>query len=240
MQPVKTEPGILYLLPSPLGEGDPKQVIPSGVMELLPALDCFFAEELRTVRRYLSKAGLKGRLDSVRMYELNEHTGQGEIESYLDILLRGESAALVSEAGLPAVADPGAQLVALAHNHDIRVVPLSGPSSLMMALMASGMNGQCFAFTGYLPVKGAERRERIRSIEKISRQMCQSQIIIETPYRNQSLFEELIGVCSPDTRLCVAANITMEDEFIKTKTVARWRSAPVEIGKRPCVFVLMA
>ncbi len=230
----------MYLLPSPLGEGDPKQVIPSGVMELLPALDCFFAEELRTVRRYLSKAGLKGRLDSVRMYELNEHTGQGEIESYLDILLRGESAALVSEAGLPAVADPGAQLVALAHNHDIRVVPLSGPSSLMMALMASGMNGQCFAFTGYLPVKGAERRERIRSIEKISRQMCQSQIIIETPYRNQSLFEELIGVCSPDTRLCVAANITMEDEFIKTKTVARWRSAPVEIGKRPCVFVLMA
>ena len=230
----------MYLLPSPLGEGDPKQVIPSGVMELLPALDCFFAEELRTVRRYLSKAGLKGRLDSVRMYELNEHTGQGEIESYLDILLRGESAALVSEAGLPAVADPGAQLVALAHNHDIRVVPLSGPSSLMMALMASGMNGQCFAFTGYLPVKGAERRERIRSIEKISRQMCQSQIIIETPYRNQSLFEELIGLCSPDTRLCVAANITMEDEFIKTKTVARWRSAPVEIGKRPCVFVLMA
>lgn len=230
----------MYLLPSPLGEGDPKQVIPSGVMELLPALDCFFAEELRTVRRYLSKAGLKGRLDSVRMYELNEHTGQGEIESYLDILLHGESAALVSEAGLPAVADPGAQLVALAHNHDIRVVPLSGPSSLMMALMASGMNGQCFAFTGYLPVKGAERRERIRSIEKISRQMCQSQIIIETPYRNQSLFEELIGVCSPDTRLCVAANITMEDEFIKTKTVARWRSAPVEIGKRPCVFVLMA
>lgn len=237
---MKTEPGILYLLPSPLGEGDPKQVIPSGVMELLPALDCFFAEELRTVRRYLSKAGLKGRLDSVRMYELNEHTGQGEIESYLDILLHGESAALVSEAGLPAVADPGAQLVALAHNHDIRVVPLSGPSSLMMALMASGMNGQCFAFTGYLPVKGAERRERIRSIEKISRQMCQSQIIIETPYRNQSLFEELIGVCSPDTRLCVAANITMEDEFIKTKTVARWRSASVEIGKRPCVFVLMA
>ena len=237
---MKTEPGILYLLPSPLGEGDPKQVIPSGVMELLPALDCFFAEELRTVRRYLSKAGLKGRLDSVRMYELNEHTGQGEIESYLDILLRGESAALVSEAGLPAVADPGAQLVALAHNHNIRVVPLSGPSSLMMALMASGMNGQCFAFTGYLPVKGAERRERIRSIEKISRQMCQSQIIIETPYRNQSLFEELIGVCSPDTRLCVAANITMEDEFIKTKTVARWRSASVEIGKRPCVFVLMA
>ncbi len=230
----------MYLLPSPLGEGDPKQVIPSGVMELLPALDCFFAEELRTVRRYLSKAGLKGRLDSVRMYELNEHTGQGEIESYLDILLHGESAALVSEAGLPAVADPGAQLVALAHNHDIRVVPLSGPSSLMMALMASGMNGQCFAFTGYLPVKGAERRERIRSIEKISRQMCQSQIIIETPYRNQSLFEELIGVCSPDTRLCVAANITMEDEFIKTKTVARWRSASVEIGKRPCVFVLMA
>ncbi len=233
-------PGTLYLVPSPLGEGELDRVIPSKVAELLCSLQLFFAEELRTVRRYLSKAGLKGKLDSVQMFELNEHTGLQEIEGYLNMLLEGRDAALVSEAGLPAVADPGAQLVALAHKYDVRVVPLSGPSSLMMALMSSGLNGQCFAFTGYLPVKSAERRDKIKTIERISLQLNQSQIIIETPYRNQSLFEELLALCNPRTRLCVAANITMEDEFIKTKTVAQWRNSHMVIGKRPCVFVLMA
>lgn len=233
-------PGTLYLVPSPLGEGELDRVIPSKVAELLCSLQLFFAEELRTVRRYLSKAGLKGKLDSVQMFELNEHTGLQEIEGYLNMLLEGRDAALVSEAGLPAVADPGAQLVALAHKYDVRVVPLSGPSSLMMALMSSGLNGQCFAFTGYLPVKSAERRDKIKTIERISLQLNQSQIIIETPYRNQSLFEELLALCNPRTRLCVAANITMEDEFIKTKTVAQWRNSHIVIGKRPCVFVLMA
>lgn len=233
-------PGTLYLVPSPLSEGELDRVIPSKVAELLCSLQLFFAEELRTVRRYLSKAGLKGKLDSVQMFELNEHTGLQEIEGYLNMLLEGRDAALVSEAGLPAVADPGAQLVALAHKYDVRVVPLSGPSSLMMALMSSGLNGQCFAFTGYLPVKSAERRDKIKTIERISLQLNQSQIIIETPYRNQSLFEELLALCNPRTRLCVAANITMEDEFIKTKTVAQWRNSHMVIGKRPCVFVLMA
>ena len=233
-------PGTLYLVPSPLGEGELDRVIPSKVAELLCSLQLFFAEELRTVRRYLSKAGLKGKLDSVQMFELNEHTGLQEIEGYLNMLLEGRDAALVSEAGLPAVADPGAHLVALAHKYDVRVVPLSGPSSLMMALMSSGLNGQCFAFTGYLPVKSAERRDKIKTIERISLQLNQSQIIIETPYRNQSLFEELLALCNPRTRLCVAANITMEDEFIKTKTVAQWRNSHMVIGKRPCVFVLMA
>ena len=233
-------PGTLYLVPSPLGEGELDRVIPSKVAELLCSLQLFFAEELRTVRRYLSKAGLKGKLDSVQMFELNEHTGLQEIEGYLNMLLEGRDAALVSEAGLPAVADPGAQLVALAHKYDVRVVPLSGPSSLMMALMSSGLNGQCFAFTGYLPVKSAERRDKIKTIERISLQLNQSQIIIETPYRNQSLFEELLALCNPRTRLCVAANITMEDEFIKTKTVAQWRNSHMVIGKRPGVFVLMA
>lgn len=240
MHPVSREKGILYLVPSPLGEGEVERVIPSRVMELLASLNLFFAEELRTVRRYLSKAGLKGRLEQVRLYELNEHTTPMEMESYLKMLLEGNSGAIVSEAGLPAVADPGAGLVAMAHNHNVKVVPLSGPSSLMMALMASGLNGQCFAFTGYLPVKSAERREKIKSIERISLQSRQSQIIIETPYRNQSLFEELLAVCAPGTRLSVAANITMEDEYIKTKTVAQWRREHAEIGKRPCVFVLMA
>ena len=233
-------PGTLYLVPSPLGEGELDRVIPSKVAELLCSLQLFFAEELRTVRRYLSKAGLKGKLDSVQMFELNEHTGLQEIEGYLNMLLEGRDAALVSEAGLPAVADPGAQLVALAHKYDVRVVPLSGPSSLMMALMSSGLNGQCFAFTGYLPVKSAERRDKIKTIERISLQLNQSQIIIETPYRNQSLFEELLALCNPRTRLCVAANITMEDESIKTKMVAQCRNSHIVIGKGACVFVLMA
>ena len=235
-----TGKGRLYLIPSPIGDNDPGEVIPRPVLEKLAELDTFVVEETRTARRYLSKAGLKGRIDGLRFHELNEHTKQEEVEGYLELFEGGNDVGLISEAGLPAVADPGAQLVALAHKYDVRVVPLSGPSSLMMALMSSGLNGQCFAFTGYLPVKSAERRDKIKTIERISLQLNQSQIIIETPYRNQSLFEELLALCNPRTRLCVAANITMEDEFIKTKTVAQWRNSHMVIGKRPCVFVLMA
>ena len=237
---MKTEPGILYLLPSPLGEGDPKQVIPSGVMELLPALDCFFAEELRTVRRYLSKAGLKGRLDSVRMYELNEHTGAEQIEGYMKLFDNGNDVALVSEAGLPAVADPGAQLVALAHERGIEVVPAVGPSSLMLALMASGLNGQNFAFCGYLPAKSDERRSRLKAIEKVSAISGQTQIFIETPYRNDAMLKDILEICHPMTRLCIAADLTLPEALIRTKSISEWKKTDIAIGKRPCVFLLLA
>lgn len=232
--------GILYLIPSPLGDNEPREVIPAPVFELLPHLQHFVVEELRTVRRYLSRAGLKGKIAELNLYELNEHTLQKDVESYVQILKEGNDIGLISEAGLPAVADPGALLVELAHKNDIEVRPFVGPSSLMLALMASGLNGQCFAFTGYLPVKPDERRAKIKTIEKVSMQLKQSQIMIETPYRNDQLFADLLAVCCANTRICVAAEITLPTQFIKTKTVAQWKKSPVTIGKRPCVFVLLA
>lgn len=231
--------GRLFLIPTPLGDYQPSQVLPSPVLELIPSISLFFVEELRTARRFLSSAGLKGHIDELELHELNEHTTREEIEKYA-ALLGGRDAAIISEAGLPAVADPGALLVELAHKRDIEVVPQVGPSSLMMALMSSGMNGQCFAFTGYLPVKKDERRQAISEIEKVSARLRQSQIIIETPYRNDSLMEDLLSVCKPSTRICVAANITMPDQMIKTRTAAEWRKQSIAIGKKPCVFILMA
>ena len=232
--------GKLYLIPSPLGENDPAEVIPSYVLELLQHINHYVVEEFRTVRRYLSRAGLKGKIDGLQMYELNEHTPVAQIEGYVKILQDGNDVGLISEAGLPAVADPGAQLVDLAHRHGIEVVPLVGPSSLMLALMGSGLNGQCFAFTGYLPVKPDERKAKIKLIEKVSAQLKQSQIIIETPYRNGQLFADMLTVCTPKTRLCVAADITLPTQTILTRSIAEWKKNPIEIGKRPCVFVLLA
>ncbi|HBY00955.1 MAG TPA: SAM-dependent methyltransferase [Rikenellaceae bacterium] len=230
--------GTLYLIPSPLGDNDPAEVIPASVLELIPTLSHFFVEELRTARRYLSKTGLKGHIDSLSLYELNEHTGSAEIEEYIKVLLDGNNAGLISEAGLPAVADPGSNLVALAHKHNIKVVPLSGPSSIVLSLIASGMNGQNFAFNGYLPVKPEERKLKIKQIEKLSLSSGQSQIIIETPYRNNSLFEDIIKICHSTTRLAVAANITLPDAFIKTKTIEEWKKEKLDLNKKPCVFIL--
>lgn len=231
--------GKLYLIPSPLGDNEPQEVIPSYVLDLLKNINHFVVEEFRTVRRYLSRAGLKGQIDKLQLYELNEHTPQSVIESYVNILKEGHDVGLISEAGLPAVADPGAQLVDLCHRHSIEVCPLVGPSSLMLALMGSGLNGQCFAFTGYLPVKPDERKAKIKTIEKVSAQLKQSQIIIETPYRNGQLFADMLQVCAPKTRICVAADITLPTQTIITKDVAGWKKNPIDIGKRPCVFVLL-
>lgn len=232
--------GKLYLIPSPLGENDPSEVIPMPVLNALGHFKTFVVEEVRTARRYLSKAGLKGRIEGLDFYELNEHTDQAAVEGYLKLFENGNDVALISEAGLPAVADPGAQLVALAHKHGIEVIPAVGPSSLMLALMASGLNGQSFAFCGYIPAKTDERRSRLRTLEKVSGQLRQTQIIIETPYRNDSLFADILSVCSPSVRLCVAANITMPDAYIRTKKVAEWKKEGLVIGKRPCVFLLLA
>ena len=235
-----TDKGQLYLIPSPLGENDPAEVIPVPVLESLKGFRTFVVEEVRTARRYLSKAGLKGKIGELEFYELNEHTDQATIEGYLRLFEGGNNVALISEAGLPAVADPGAQLVALAHRHGIQVIPAVGPSSLMLALMASGLNGQSFAFCGYIPAKTEERKSRIRTLEKVSAQLKQTQIIIETPYRNDSLFADILSVCSPSVRVCVAANITMPDAYIKTRTVSEWKKDGLVIGKRPCVFLILA
>jgi len=196
-------------------------------------------EELRTARRFLSRYGLRGHIDELDFHVLNEHTTPAEVEAMLP-LFDGQDVGLMSEAGLPAVADPGAALVALCHRHGIEVVPLVGPSSLMLALMGSGLNGQSFAFRGYIPAKTDERRAALRELEKQSRALNQSQILIETPYRNDALFADLLQGLSPATRLCVAADLTLPTQFLRTRTVAEWRKAPATIGKRPCVFILLA
>ena len=232
--------GKLYLIPSPLGDNNPEEVIPAPVLESLTGFRTFVVEEVRTARRYLSRAGLKGKIGELEFHELNEHTDAATIEGYLELFDNGNDIALISEAGLPAVADPGAQLVALAHNHGIEVIPAVGPSSLMLALMASGLNGQSFAFCGYIPAKTDERKSRLRTLEKVSAQLKQTQILIETPYRNDSLFADILATCNPSTRVCVAANITMPDAYIKTKKVSAWKKEQLIIGKRPCVFLILA
>ena len=234
------EKGKLYLIPSPLGENDPAEVIPGPVLKSLEGFRTFVVEEVRTARRYLSKAGLRGKIGDLEFHELNEHTDEATIEGYIRLFDDGNDVALISEAGLPAVADPGAQLVALAHRHGIEVVPCVGPSSLMMALMASGLNGQSFAFCGYIPAKTDERRNRLKTLEKVSAQLRQTQMLIETPYRNDSLFADILSVCGSTTRVCVACNITMPDAYIKTMKVAQWKKEGLVIGKRPCVFLLLA
>ena len=232
--------GKLFLIPSPLGDNDPKEVIPAPVLESLAGFRTFVVEEVRTARRYLSRAGLKGHIGELEFHELNEHTAPATIEGYIKLFENGNNVALISEAGLPAVADPGAQLVALAHRHGIEVVPAVGPSSLMLALMASGLNGQSFAFCGYIPAKTDERRSRLRTLEKVSAQLRQTQILIETPYRNDSLFADILAVCGASTKVCVAANITMPDAYIMTRSVTQWKKEGLVIGKRPCVFLILA
>jgi len=234
--------GKLYLIPTPLGDHAPASVLPAPVLERTQGLRRFFVEELRTARRFLSAAGLKGRIDELELFELNEHTTREQIEAY-GALLGEQDAGLLSEAGLPAVADPGALLVELAHRRGVEVVPLVGPSSLMLALMASGLNGQCFAFAGYLPVKAPARREAIQQLERTSSRLQQSEILIETPYRNDALLADLCGACRPTTRLCVAAELTCPDQFIRTQSIEAWSKAIKKgfaIGKRPCVFILLA
>ena len=245
-------PGKLYLIPTPLGDAEPAETLPQSVLETACGLRCFVVEELRTARRFLSRYGLRGHIDELDFHVLNEHTAPAEVEALLP-LFDGQDVGLMSEAGLPAVADPGAALVALCHRHGIEVVPLVGPSSLMLALMASGLNGQSFAFRGYIPAKTDERRAALKELEKQSRTLNQSQILIETPYRNDALLADMLQILSPSTQLCVAADITLPTQFIQTKSIAAWRKSSFagssssfagltgeSIGKRPCVFILLA
>ena len=231
--------GKLYLIPSPLGDGAPEDVLPAPVFQILPQIRRYVVEEVRTARRFLSSAGLRGHIEELEFHTLNEHTSPQEVEALLPLFEDGAAVGLISEAGLPAVADPGARLVALCHRHGIEVVPFVGPSSLMMALMSSGLDGQSFAFNGYIPVKPDERKSALKALEK--RSFHQTQILIETPYRNDSLLKDMLSALSPSTRLSIAANITCPDQFIRTLTVAQWKKLQgVTIGKRPCVFLIQA
>lgn len=241
MEEKNIQKGRLFLIPSPLGDNDPREVIPDGVLSMMPKISTYVVEATRTARRYLSAAGLKGHIQDIEFHELNEHTKYEDVARLLPLFENGKDIGLITEAGLPAVADPGAQLVRLCHEEGIEVVPFSGPSSLMMALMASGLNGQSFAFLGYVPAKTDERRQALKSIEKHSSAEHQTKIFIETPYRNDSMLSDILSVCRNTTELCIAANLTMPDELIRTKTIEEWKKTKTDglIGKRPCVFLIL-
>lgn len=230
----------LYLIPSTLGDTPAQQVLPSPNLDIIRSLDHFAVEELRTARRFLVRCGYARPIDDIKFYVLNEHTPEQDVPGFFSASGYADMG-LISEAGLPAIADPGSVLVKEAYKLNYRVIPMVGPSSIMMALMASGLNGQNFAFNGYLPVKNPERAGRIRFLEKRSESEMQSQIFIETPYRNHHLIETLLEVCKPMTRLCIAANITLENEWICTKPIRDWKiQPPPDLKKQPAVFILQA
>lgn len=230
--------GSLYLVPTPLGDTPVEQVIPSYNLQLLQQIDVFIVEELRTARRFLRKAGYMKDFETVTFHTLNEHTQPDEVFSYLDPTKTGKSIGLFSEAGCPAIADPGAMVVKLAHETGVKVVPLTGPSSIFLALMASGFNGQLFTFHGYLPVKGPERKIKIKELERLAQKEAHAQIFIETPYRNKQMIESLLETCNSNTMLCMASNITMPDESIITKSISEWRKKTIDPGKKPMVFII--
>ena len=233
--------GTIYMIPCPIAEGESVwEVLPQANLEVINSLDYFIVENIRSARRFLSKAGIERKIDELEFVELNEHTtSQSDIERMLRPIVEGRSAGVISEAGVPGVADPGADIVALAHKRDIRVIPLVGPSSILMSLMASGQNGQSFTFVGYLPVKEPERTRQIRNLEQRAISDRSAQIFIEAPYRNVKLFETLVKSLKPTIRLTVACDITSKDEIIKTKSIDEWRkTAMPNIEKRPTIFIL--
>lgn len=233
--------GTLYLIPCPISdETAPWDVLPAANRAVMDALDYFIVENTRTARRFLSKAGVARPIDTLEFRELNEHTVAGrEVEELVAPILAGRSAGVISEAGVPGVADPGALVVEACHRHGVRVVPLVGPSSIILALMASGLNGQSFAFNGYLPVKPPERAKAIRAFERRAAAEGQSQLFIEAPYRNAKLFEELLQILAAATRLTLAVDLTAPGGWVETRTVAQWRERPrPEINKHPAIFII--
>lgn len=232
--------GKLYLIPAPLSDSDVAGYIPKGVRDRINKLKYFVVEDLRTARRYISKLKIDTPIDDLTFSLFNEHTDVKAISSLLSPVFQGYDLGLLSDAGMPCIADPGEELVQIAHSNDITVVPLVGPSSIFLALAASGLSGEKFSFEGYLPVKVPDLVKTIGKLEQQSRQAGQSKIFIETPYRSAKIFETLLNLCSPDTLVCVACNITSPDEFIKTKRVKEWKKNIPDLNKKPCIFILQA
>jgi 16S rRNA (cytidine1402-2'-O)-methyltransferase len=228
--------GTLYLIPVDLGGGDPQAVLPVPTLEIARRLDHFVAENAKSARRFLKQAGHPRPLQDLRIGALDGREGKRAIEDGIASLLAGEDCGLLSEAGCPAVADPGADLVRRAHEAGVRVVPLVGPSSVLLALMASGMNGQRFAFLGYLPADTTQRARKVKEVQDRSR--GETQIFIETPHRSAAMLHTLLGECRPDTLLCIAADITLPTQWIETRAVAEWKKKPPDLGRRLVVFLL--
>ena len=229
---------VLYLIPVLLGETAIDQVIPNYNKEVVSELKFFIVENIRTARRFLKKCDPDIDIDSLTFYELNKHTEQKDISDFLNPMKSGESIGVMSEAGCPGVADPGADVVAIAQQRGYKVMPLVGPSSMLMAIMASGFNGQSFAFEGYLPIDSNERVSKLKQLEARSYKENQTQLFIETPYRNQKLAEDILQHCKPQTLLCIATNISCEDEQITTKSIKAWKSKLPDLNKKPTVFLI--
>lgn len=233
--------GRLFLIPVPLGPSPIDSVLPQPVRDCARQLKHFVAENAKSARAFLKSLPSDTPLQQIEIHELNEHTPTNSLPDLLAPLLAGMDVGLISEAGCPAVADPGANLVALAHKKGIQVLPMIGPSSILLALMGSGLSGQNFAFHGYLPAKDDLRQKRLRELEKDSRQEKRTQIFIETPYRNRQMHETLLNTCAPSTRICIATDLTLSSEYIVTRTPAEWRGQELpNIDRRPTVFLLQA
>ena len=230
--------GKLYLIPATLGDSKIEAVIPESVKNIVNSINHYIVENQRTARRYLKKLGIKTPIDKLTFYTLNKHTLPDEINNFLQPVFQGKNVGIISEAGCPGIADPGSEIVKLAHQKNIRVIPLTGPSSIFLALMASGMNGQNFAFVGYLPIKKDEKLKRIRFLENRSFAENQTQIFMEAPYRNQHLLNDILKTCQNNTLLCLSVNITLEKEFIQTKTISDWKKNIPDINKIPTIFLL--
>lgn len=232
--------GTLFLIPTTLGDGALAPVIPQAVQQRVRMLEYFVAENPKTARAYLKQTGTTKPLQELRIGTLNQHTTDAAIADLAAPLRSGNDLGMMSEAGCPGIADPGAKLVLYAHRHAHRVVPLVGPSSILLALMASGLNGQNFAFHGYLPVADGERERALRELEKQSRRLKQTQIFIETPYRNERTLAAMLRALDPATLVCLAVDLTLESESVHTRTVAQWRKQPPRLKQRPAVFLFLA
>ncbi|WP_445738623.1 SAM-dependent methyltransferase [Mariniflexile sp.] len=230
--------GKLYLIPTTLGDNEPLEVLPITVKQIIDGTDTFIVENDKTARHFIKRISPEKSQPSLKMFHLNKFTEPSDLPSFLEPCLKGTNVGLLSEAGCPGVADPGADIVKIAHQKNIKVVPLVGPSSILMALMGSGMNGQSFAFNGYLPIDKDERKAELKRLERLSFEHNQSQIFIETPYRNNKMLEDLSSVLDLNTQICVACDITLPTEFIKTQAAHVWKKNSVDLHKRPTIFII--
>ncbi len=232
--------GKLYLIPTTLGDSPPLEVLPISIKRAIESINHYVVENEKTARHFIKKLSPRKSQPALQLFTLNKFTEATEIPSFLEPCLSGSDMGILSEAGCPGIADPGAAVVKLAHQKHIQVVPLVGPSSIVLAVMASGLNGQNFAFNGYLPIDAGERRKAIKRLEKKSREEQQSQIFIETPYRNNKLLEELQKSLTPNTSISVACDLTLTTEYISTRTAAEWKNEKVDLHKRPAIFIIQA
>ena len=230
--------GKLYLIPTSLGDGAPLETIPISIKKIIESIDVYIVENEKSARRFIKAVSSGKSQSSLTLFTLNKFTDPLEIPLYLEECYKGNNIGLLSDAGCPAVADPGAEVVKIAHEKNIKTIPLVGPSSILLAMMSSGMNGQNFAFNGYLPIEKVERKSKMKQLEKRSFDENQSQLFIETPYRNNSVLEDLYKTLNSDTKICVACDLTLPTEYIKTQTAKQWKHSKLDFHKRPAIFII--